>query len=97
MQNTSQLGPTRDRVLIGPEVVQEMEEQMTMIRGRLKEAQDRQNSYDDAHRVERSYEVGDRVFLRVRTPKKEKEKKKASIRFGKGENCLHGLWDLLKS
>ena len=41
-----------DRVLIGPEVVQEMEEQMTMIRRRLKEAQDRQKSYADAHQVD---------------------------------------------
>ena len=67
-----------DRVLIGPEVVQEMEEQMTMIKGRLKEAQDRQKSYADSHRIDRSYEVGDRVFLRVRP-------QKSSIRFGKGE------------
>eukprot|EP00253_Pinus_taeda_P020615 PITA_20615 len=67
-----------DRVLIGPEVVQEMEEQMTMIKKRLKEAQDRQKSYADAHRVDRSYEVGDRVFLRVRP-------QKSSIKFGKGE------------
>lgn len=58
-----------DRVLIRAEVVQEMEEQMTMIKGGLKEAQDRQKSYVDAHRVDRSYEVGDRVFLRVRPQK----------------------------
>ena len=53
-----------------------MEEQMTMIRGRLKEAQDRQKSYVNAHRVDRTYEVVDRVFLRVRP-------QKSSIRFGK--------------
>lgn len=34
-----------DRVLISPKVVQEMEEKMTMIRGRLKEGQDQQKSY----------------------------------------------------
>jgi len=55
-----------------------MEEQMTMIRRRLKEVQDRQKSYADAHSVDRSYEVGDRVFLRVRP-------QKSSIKFGKGE------------
>jgi len=43
---------------------------MTMISRRLKEAQDRQKSYVDAHRVDQSYEVGDRVFLRVRPQKK---------------------------
>ena len=47
-----------------------MEEQMTMIRERLKEAQDRQKSYVYAHRVGRSYELGDRVFLRVRPQNK---------------------------
>ena len=71
-------------------MVQEMEEQMTIIRGRLKEEQDRKKSCANAHRVDRSYEVGDRVFLRVRP-------QKISIKFRKGKNCLHGLWDLLKS
>jgi hypothetical protein len=31
-----------DRVLVGPEVIQEMEEQMKTIRQRIKEVQDRQ-------------------------------------------------------
>jgi hypothetical protein len=45
-----------DRVLVGPEVIQEMEDQMKTIRQRIKEAQDRQKSYVDVHRVDRSYE-----------------------------------------
>ena len=44
-----------DRVLVGPEAIQEMEEQMKTIRQRIKEAQDWQESYADAHRVDRSY------------------------------------------
>jgi hypothetical protein len=40
-----------DRVLVGLKVIQEMEEQMKMIKGILKEAQDRQKSYVDAHRI----------------------------------------------
>ena len=52
-----------DRVLVGPEAIQEMEEQMQTIRRRIKEAHDRQKSYSDVHRVDHSYEVGDRVFL----------------------------------
>ena len=48
-----------DRVTIGPELIQEMEEQVIHIRQRLKEAQDRQKNYADAHRTDRSYEVGD--------------------------------------
>lgn len=54
---------------------------MTMIRGRLKEAQDQKKSYVDTHWVDRSYEVGDRVLLRVRP-------QKISIRFGKGEKII---------
>jgi hypothetical protein len=54
-----------------------MEYQMKTIRQRIKEAQDQQKSYVDAHHVDRSYEVGDRVFLRVKPHK-------SSIKFGKG-------------
>jgi hypothetical protein len=51
---------------------------MKTIRQRIKEAQDRQKSYADAHRVDRSYEVGDQVFLWVKAHK-------SSIKFGKGD------------
>ena len=50
---------------------------MQTIIQRIKEAQDRQKSYADAHRVDRSYEVGNRVFLRVKPHK-------SSIKFEKG-------------
>ena len=38
-----------DRVLVGPEDIQEMEEKMQTIRQSIKEVQDRQKSYADAH------------------------------------------------
>jgi hypothetical protein len=44
---------------------------------RLKEAQDRQKSYADAHRTDRNYEVGDQVFIHI-IPNK------STIWFGKG-------------
>jgi hypothetical protein len=66
-----------DRVLVGPKAIQEMENQMQTIRQRIKKAQDRQKSYVDVHRVDRSYEVGDQVFLQVKLHK-------SSIKFGKG-------------
>src|SRR6202522_1632379 len=66
-----------DRVTVGLELIQEMEEQVIQIRQRLKEAQDRQKSYADAHRTDRSYEVGDQVFIHIRP-------NKSTIRFGKG-------------
>eukprot|EP00253_Pinus_taeda_P032837 PITA_32837 len=50
-----------DRVIIVPELIHEMEAQVRQIRQRLKEAQDRQKSYSDAHRTDRRYEVGDQV------------------------------------
>jgi hypothetical protein len=54
-----------------------MEEKMKTIKKRIKEVQDRQKSYVDAHQVDHNYEVGDRVFLRVKLHKR-------SIKFGKG-------------
>jgi hypothetical protein len=66
-----------DRVLVGPEAIQEMQEQMKTIIERIREAQDQQKSYADAHRDDHSYEVGDRVFLRVKPLK-------SLIKFGKG-------------
>jgi hypothetical protein len=57
---------------------------MQAIRQRIKEAQDRHKSYADAHRVDCSYEVGDRVFLRVKLHKssiKFRKEAKLSPRF----------------
>jgi hypothetical protein len=51
---------------------------MKTIIQRIKEAWDRQKSYVDLHRVDCSYEVGDRVFLQVKPHK-------SSIKFGKGD------------
>ena len=62
---------------MGPELIQEMEEQVKQIRPQLKEAQDRQKSYADPHRIDHSYVVGDQVFIRIRP-------NKSTIRFGKG-------------
>jgi hypothetical protein len=66
-----------DRVTNRLELIQEMEEQVIQIRQRLKEAQDRQKSYADAHRTDQSYEVGYQVFIRIRP-------NKSTIRFRKG-------------
>jgi hypothetical protein len=66
-----------DRVTVGLELIQEMEEHVIHIRQRLKEAQDRQKIYVDAHRTNRSYKVGDQVFIRIRP-------NKSTIRFRKG-------------
>lgn len=53
-----------------------MEEQVKWIRQWLKEAQVRQKSYADAHRTDRKYEVGDKVFICINS-------NKSTIRFRK--------------
>ena len=54
-----------DRQLFGPNVIKESEENVKLIRDRLKVAQSRQKSYVDSKRKEVVYEIGDRAYLRV--------------------------------
>ncbi|XP_057793178.1 uncharacterized protein LOC131009787, partial [Salvia miltiorrhiza] len=54
-----------ERKVLGPDMVNEMVEIVRQIRGRIKEAQDRQKSYADARRTELQFEIGDKVFLKV--------------------------------
>ena len=46
---------------VGPELIQDMEEQVIQIRRRLKESHDRKKTYADAHRIDQSYKMGDQV------------------------------------
>ena len=54
-----------DRQLFGPNVIKESEENVKLIRDRLKVAQSRQKSYADSKHKEVVYEIGDRAYLRV--------------------------------
>ena len=54
-----------DRQLYGPDLIKESEQQVKLIRDRLKVAQSRQKSYADPKRKETVYEVRDRVYLGV--------------------------------
>ena len=58
-----------NRVVLGPELLKEMEQEVVKIRHNLKVAQDRQKSYADKHRVNRELDVGDHVYLKVRARK----------------------------
>ena len=51
--------------IIGPDLIQETEEKVKMIRERLKEAADRQKPYADSKRKEIRYEIGENVYLKV--------------------------------
>jgi hypothetical protein len=51
--------------VFGPDILQEIEKQVRMVRENLRVAQSRQKSYADHRRREISFEVGDFVYLKV--------------------------------
>jgi hypothetical protein len=75
---------TRESQVFGPEILQEAEKQVQIIRENLKTAQSRQKSYVDNRRRELIFEVGDFVYLKVsamRGMKRFKVKGKLSPRY----------------
>ena len=66
---------------VGQELIQEMDEQVIHIRQQLNKEWDRQKRYDDAHKTDQSYKVGDQVFICIMA-------NKSTIRFGKGTKLL---------
>lgn len=65
-----------ERKLMGPQMVQEANEGIEIIREKMKVAQSRQKSYADAKRKDRKFMAGDNVFLKVAPMKR-------IMRFGK--------------
>ena len=59
-----------EKKIIGPNLIQETEEKLKMIRERLKVDMDRQKSYGDIRRKDIRYEIGEKVFLKVSPWKK---------------------------
>ena len=56
--------------IIGPDLIQETEEKMKMIRERLKVSTDKQKSYVDMKRKDVRHEISEKVFLKVSPWKK---------------------------
>jgi hypothetical protein len=56
---------TGEQKIFGPDILQEAEKQVRMVRENLQVAQSRQKSYTDYRRRELSYEDGDFVYLKV--------------------------------
>jgi hypothetical protein len=56
---------TGQRKVFGPDILQEAEKQVHMVRENLQVTQSRQKSYTDHRRRELSFEVGDFVYLKV--------------------------------
>jgi hypothetical protein len=54
-----------ERSFFGPDIIEEAEEKVRLIKDRLKIAQSRQKIYADNKRREVTYEAGDRAYLRV--------------------------------
>jgi hypothetical protein len=56
---------TGEQKVFGPDILQDVEKQVRMVRENLRVAQSRQKSYVDHRRRELSFEVGDFVYLKV--------------------------------
>ncbi|XP_027348083.1 uncharacterized protein LOC113859535 [Abrus precatorius] len=54
-----------EATLCAPDMIQKQNEQIKMIREKMKAAQDRQKSYYDKRRKHLEFQVGDHVFFRV--------------------------------
>jgi hypothetical protein len=54
-----------ERKVFGPDILQEAEKQVCMVRENLRLVQSRQKSYANHRRRELSFEVGDFVYLKV--------------------------------
>ncbi|XP_074283675.1 uncharacterized protein LOC141608211 [Silene latifolia] len=65
-----------DAVTLGPELIQEMSEQVHVIRQKVRAAHDRHKSYADLRRGDIDFAVGDKVLLKV-------SPMKGVMRFGK--------------
>eukprot|EP00253_Pinus_taeda_P019316 PITA_19316 len=61
-------GP-EDKLKLGPEMLQEMEDVVKKVRANLKAAQDRQKNFADRKRRFKEYQVGDHVYIRIQARK----------------------------
>jgi hypothetical protein len=55
-----------NRISLGPNIMREMEQQVTQIKQNLKVAQNRQKSYVDQKRTPREFKTGDHVYLIIK-------------------------------
>jgi hypothetical protein len=56
---------TGEQKVFGPDILEEVEKQVRMVRENLRVTQSRQKSYADHRRRELSFEVGDFIYLKV--------------------------------
>jgi hypothetical protein len=97
MQDSSILDHTGERQFFGPELIQETEEQVRIIRENLRVAQTRQKSYVDNIRRPLEFEEGDHVYLKVsplRGMRRFKVKGKLSPRYIEPFNILRRVGEM---
>jgi hypothetical protein len=68
-----------ERLMVGPEMLQEMENMVGKVQQKFKEEQDRQKSYADQKRRHLEFQEGDHVYLKVKA-------RKSSLKLG---NCAN--------
>eukprot|EP00253_Pinus_taeda_P012395 PITA_12395 len=62
----SSWGGPEDRLMLGPEMLNEMEELVKKVRSNLKATQDRKKNFVEWKRRSKEYQVGDHVYVRIR-------------------------------
>eukprot|EP00253_Pinus_taeda_P019093 PITA_19093 len=65
----SSWGGTEDKLVLGPEMLKEMEQMVKKVRANLKVAQDREKRYADRKRSLKEFQVGEHVYVRIRAKK----------------------------
>eukprot|EP00253_Pinus_taeda_P021820 PITA_21820 len=61
----SSWGGPEDKLMLGPEMMKEMEEMVRKVRIKLKAAQDRQKNFPNRKRNFKEYQVGDHVYVEL--------------------------------
>eukprot|EP00253_Pinus_taeda_P020913 PITA_20913 len=65
----SSWGGPEDKLVLGPEMLKEMEQMVKKVQANLKVAQDRQKSYANQKRNFKEFQVGEHVYVRIRAKK----------------------------
>ena len=55
-----------DRLMLGPDLLKDLEQLVTKVQMNLKEAQDHHKMYADKKRKDKDYQIGDHVHLKVK-------------------------------
>ena len=55
-----------DRLMLGPDLLKDLEKLVTKVQLNLKEAQDHQKIYVDNKRKDKDYQISDHVYLKVK-------------------------------